>query len=94
MSQFWFVYSIFALAKSICDYVAFIIPFYNEITLGVIVYLGFLNGAQQIYNMALRPLLKQYEADIDENLAELKEKAGELKEQAVDAAQDALRKTE
>ena len=65
--------------------VAFIIPFYNEIMVGFLVYAGLMNGADKIYQVALRPLLKENEQLIDAQLKEAEAKASELKSQAQDA---------
>ena len=72
---FWFVYTLFAFAKSIVDYVAFIIPFYNEASLAFIVYLAWGNGATHIYKTLLKPLLKEHEKFIDDALAQAKAQA-------------------
>ena len=42
---FWFCNSLLGFAKAILDYVAMIIPFYNEAYLAAIIYLAFLGGA-------------------------------------------------
>ena len=34
---FWFVHTLFAFAKSVCDYVLVIIPFYSEISVGLLI---------------------------------------------------------
>lgn len=88
-----------AFAKSILDYVSFIIPFYEEATLGLVVWLGFFDGARIIYQTFLRPVLKAHEAEIDANLADAtniaREKVGELGAAApgmLDAAAAAARK--
>ena len=59
--------------------------------IAALVYLGFLGGASTIYSVVLRPLLKQYEGEIDARMAEAKEKAQEAKAAAMAAAQDAIK---
>ena len=56
---FWFCYSIFSLAKSVLDYVGSVIPFYDEASLGFIVYLGWFGGSELLYTSLLRPFLLQ-----------------------------------
>lgn len=81
-------------AKSILDYVAIIIPFYTEASIGVVVFLAFGGGAQMAYGM-LRPILKEHEKMIDEKLSEAAEKAKELqaeaKEKGGEYAADAMK---
>ena len=89
---FWFVYTLFAFARSIVDYVAFVIPFYNELTIGFTVYLAYLGGATHLYSTVLRPLLKEHEATIDGKLRAAGQLATEYGQKAKDAAQDALKK--
>ena len=91
---FWFVYSISAFAKSILDYVAVIIPFYNEAYIGFLVFLGFLGGADMIYSSVLRPFLKEHEALIDAKLQEAKAAATDAAAQAKGMANEALKKEE
>lgn len=92
---FWFVYTVFAFAKSIVDFVAFVIPFYHEAFLGFTVYLGFFGGATHLYTTALKPLLKQHEALIDETLSKasstIQSKASEAMSSAQTMAQEALK---
>ena len=89
---FWFVYTLFAFARSIVDYVAFVIPFYNELTIGFTVYLAYLGGATHLYSTVLRPLLKEHEATIDGKLRAAGQLATEYGQKAKDAAQDVLKK--
>ena len=83
---FWFVYTLFAFAKSIVDYVGSIIPFYTEATLLFTVYLAYFGGATHMYGTFLKPLLKEHEKAIDKALAEAKAKAQEVAAQAGQAA--------
>ena len=57
---FWFVYTCFTFTKSLADYVAFAVPFYEEAMIGIVVYLAFFGGAKLAYASAL-PLLKKHE---------------------------------
>ena len=72
---FWFVYTLFSFAKSVCDYVAFIVPMYEEATVGIVIYLAFFGGAQLVYSAVLKPLLKKHEGAIDEQLNAVAQKA-------------------
>ena len=81
---FWFVYCVIAFGKCVLDYVAFIIPLYNEINLGLICYLAFAGGAQQAYAV-LGPLLKQHEAAIDDAMKQAGQKAQDALSQATEA---------
>lgn len=72
---FWFVYTLFSFAKSVCDYVAFIVPMYEEATVGIVIYLAFFGGAQLVYSTVLKPLLKKHEGAIDEQLNAVAQKA-------------------
>ena len=75
-----FVYTIFSFAKSIADYVAFVIPFYDEAAIGFVIYLAFFGGAKLAYSTVLQPLIKKHEAVIDEHLQAAAAKAeGTLK---------------
>ena len=62
------MYTLFSFAKSIADYVAFVIPFYDEAAIGIVLYLAFFGGAKLAYSTVLQPLLKKHEAVIDEHL--------------------------
>ena len=64
-----------------------IIPFYNEGYLVVLVYLGFLGGANHAFSK-LRPLLKHYEQDIDQGLQQAREKADQGLQQAREKAEE------
>ena len=88
---FWFVHSLFEMINSILEFVAYIIPFYTEITIGIIVYLGFFGGATHVYGTFLKPLLKQHEAAIDDLIAQGKAKANDAMNQATNKAQDLLK---
>ena len=74
---FWFVYTVFSFVKSVCDYVAFAVPFYEEASLGLIVFLAFFGGSKMAYSTVLQPLLKKHEAVIDETLQDAAKKAEE-----------------
>ena len=82
---FWFVYTLFAFAKAVLDYVAFIIPFYTETNIAVVTYLAFGGGAKVCYEV-LKPILKEHEAMIDQKLAEAAEKAKQLQSEATSMA--------
>lgn len=60
-----------------CDYILFVIPLYNEISLAVVCYLAFFGGAKLAYGTVLQPLLKRHETDIDQSLRTAADKAGE-----------------
>ncbi|EOD16576.1 hypothetical protein EMIHUDRAFT_194750 [Emiliania huxleyi CCMP1516] len=84
---FWFVYSLLAFIESIADYVLFIIPFYNEIKLGAVVFLA-LGGAKLVYKM-LRPILLKHQAAIDDSLGGVMDKVKDAGGAAMSAAQSA-----
>mmetsp|Transcript_6048 Transcript_6048/g.7492 ORF Transcript_6048/g.7492 Transcript_6048/m.7492 type:complete len:129 (-) Transcript_6048:650-1036(-) len=47
---FWFVYALFQFSTCVADYsIGFILPFYNEAKIGVVVFLGVFNGATIVY---------------------------------------------
>ena len=60
---FWFIYTIVSFVKSVLDYVAFVIPFYAEAEIALVVFLAFGGGAKMAYGL-LRPILKQHEAGV------------------------------
>ena len=66
-----------AFAKSILDYVAFVIPFYTEAYIALIIALGFFGGAEMLYKQVIGPLLLKYEGDIDQAMAKAKAAAAE-----------------
>ena len=71
---FWFVYTLFAFAKSIADYAPSSFPSTTGLT-AAIVYLAWGNGATHIYKTLLKPLLKEHEKFIDDALAQAKAQA-------------------
>jgi len=71
---FWFVYTLFSFAKSMCDYLGKFILFYQEGSLAIVVYLAFFGGSRMVYGL-LKPLLKKHEAVIDKQLNKAAEKA-------------------
>ena len=66
---FWLVYSLVTMAKAVLDYVSILVPFYHEIWLGLMLWLGLLHGADWVYKNILRPVAKQHEDKIDYVLA-------------------------
>jgi len=81
---FWLIYSILNFIELWTD-IYFIqdkIPFYTEIKLGLLIFLGFLNGSKKIYHSFVRPLLKQHEQTIDQQVVALKLKAEQYANQA------------
>ena len=80
-----FVYALFNFAKSVLDYVAFVIPFYHEAATGFIIYCAFFGGSKQLYGTVLQPFIKQHEALIDAKLDQAKAMADEKIKLATDA---------
>jgi len=76
---YWVIYSLFALAESILDTFIFWIPFYYEMKLAFLVALQFpqLRLPLTIYNVYVRPFLKQNEKKIDSAVSEATEKLTE-----------------
>jgi len=58
------------------------IPFYTEIKLGILVFLGFLKGSKRIYQGVVRPFLKKHEQTIDQQVVSLKLKAEQYAKEA------------
>ena len=54
------MYAVFTRLKAAADYVAFVIPLYDEGMLAAVVYLAFAGGAEVVYSKCLRPLLKKH----------------------------------
>ena len=79
--------ALFAFAKSVLDYVAFVIPFYAEANIAIVTFLAFGGGAELAYKV-LRPIIKEHEATIDSKLMEATAKAAELKSEAVKKAEE------
>ena len=71
---FWFIYTIVSFVKSVLDYVAFVIPFYAEAEIALVVFLAFGGGAKMAYGL-LRPILKQHEAAVDAAMADAQQRA-------------------
>jgi receptor expression-enhancing protein 5/6 len=86
---FWLIYTLFAFAKSIADYLLFIIPFYNEASIATIVFLAFFNGARMAYDI-VRPVLLANEKQIDQALADAQARAQEGIAQARAAAEEQI----
>eukprot|EP00026_Physarum_polycephalum_P007399 Phypoly_transcript_07459.p1 GENE.Phypoly_transcript_07459~~Phypoly_transcript_07459.p1 ORF type:complete len:106 (+),score=10.60 Phypoly_transcript_07459:1131-1448(+) len=62
---FWLLYSIIVFAEIWTDIFLNWIPFYSEFKIGLIAYLGVFKGANQVYNIIVRPTLLQHEKEID-----------------------------
>lgn len=88
---FWLVYTFLAFAKAVLDWVSFVVPFYNEANIAIIVYLAFFGGATQAYGI-LKPFLKEHEKLIDAKMAEAHSQAQGYAKSAMGAAQDAMKK--
>jgi receptor expression-enhancing protein 5/6 len=58
---FWLLYSLFDLACTLSDFfLGMIVPFYNELKVAFLVFLGVFGGAAQVYPL-VEPLLLQGE---------------------------------
>jgi len=57
----------------VLDYMSHAVPFYNEGSIALVLYLGFCGGAQIAYDNVLQPFFKQHEEAIDAKLAEAQE---------------------
>eukprot|EP00614_Pseudopedinella_elastica_P013681 CAMPEP_0172582114 /NCGR_PEP_ID=MMETSP1068-20121228/1557_1 /TAXON_ID=35684 /ORGANISM="Pseudopedinella elastica, Strain CCMP716" /LENGTH=115 /DNA_ID=CAMNT_0013375355 /DNA_START=44 /DNA_END=391 /DNA_ORIENTATION=- len=55
---FWLLYTVSRFIFAVADYILFVIPFYGEIKIGFIVFIGVFNGASMIYPI-LEPFLLQ-----------------------------------
>jgi receptor expression-enhancing protein 5/6 len=55
---FWLLYTLFQTASIVTDVVGGVLPFYEEIKIGLFVFMGAFNGASRIYPV-LEPLLLQ-----------------------------------
>eukprot|EP01125_Pyxidicula_operculata_P021652 TRINITY_DN8472_c0_g1_i1.p1 TRINITY_DN8472_c0_g1~~TRINITY_DN8472_c0_g1_i1.p1 ORF type:complete len:121 (+),score=27.80 TRINITY_DN8472_c0_g1_i1:44-406(+) len=71
---FWLIYSFIQFAEYFSDTLLFWIPFYNELKLGLFVFLGLFRGSALLYNSFFRDVLKQNEAKIDKNLEKITNK--------------------
>mmetsp|Transcript_30296 Transcript_30296/g.50340 ORF Transcript_30296/g.50340 Transcript_30296/m.50340 type:complete len:137 (-) Transcript_30296:624-1034(-) len=75
---FWLLFSVFDLAAGILDYVSFVIPFYHEIKLGFVVFLGMFGGASVVYPVLEPIFLKADEVatkyENDKKIADFKAK--------------------
>ncbi len=59
---FWLLYSLFDLASTLADFfLGLIVPFYNELKVAFLVFLGVFGGAAQVYPFVEPLLLKGYQ---------------------------------
>jgi len=72
---FWLIYSIVSFLEVFADYLFSWIPFYPEIKIAFIIFLGFFKGARLLYKNVVRPFLIQKEGAIDKQIVDLKLKA-------------------
>eukprot|EP00051_Salpingoeca_urceolata_P008376 m.105541 g.105541 ORF g.105541 m.105541 type:complete len:182 (+) comp15723_c0_seq1:88-633(+) len=67
---FWVVYSIL-ISGPFSAYVLAWFPLYYEAKLGVLVWMLFFNGSDQLYKYLVHPVFKRYEKDLDKMCADL-----------------------
>jgi receptor expression-enhancing protein 5/6 len=64
--KYWIVFGVFSLIEFWVDIVLFWIPFYNELKLGMLVWLQLpqTSGAVAVYDRVIKPLVNQHEDDM------------------------------
>jgi len=72
---FWLLYSLIVFAEIWTDIFLYWIPFYTELKIGIIVYLGVFKGASNIYQIIVRPTLLQHEKSIDKQIDYLRKES-------------------
>jgi receptor expression-enhancing protein 5/6 len=78
--SYWIVFSLMNVFDKFLSAVLVIIPFYNIIKIGYIIWLFHpkTRGAKIVYDKIIRRFLKPYEEKIDKKMEELKEKMDEI----------------
>jgi receptor expression-enhancing protein 5/6 len=67
---FWMMYGVIQFAEFFLNYMLYWMPFYNELKLGLYVYLAFFDGATKVYELVGKQGFKKAE----EGIAQLHEK--------------------
>ncbi|XP_073099671.1 putative HVA22-like protein g [Elaeis guineensis] len=78
--QYWVIVAIVTIIERFGDPLVSWLPMYGEAKLAFFVYLWYpkTKGSDLIYDTFLRPLVMQYEPDIEQRLRHLRAKSGEL----------------
>ncbi|KAG1369732.1 HVA22-like protein [Cocos nucifera] len=78
--QYWVIVAIVTIIERFGDPLVSWVPMYGEAKLAFFVYLWYpkTKGSDLIYDTFLRPLVVQYEPDIEQRLRHLRAKSGEL----------------
>jgi len=91
---FWLLYSIVSFIEVFADFLLSWIPFYPEIKIGFIIFLGFFKGARTLYRNVVRPLLIQQEGNIDKQIVDMKLKAQKYTKLAEELAKQKSKEAE
>ncbi|OAY76507.1 HVA22-like protein i [Ananas comosus] len=78
--QYWIIVAIVTVIEKLADTVVSWVPMYGEVKLAFFVYLWYpkTKGSDLVYETFLRPLVMQYEPDIEQRLRHLRAKSGQL----------------
>ncbi|KAJ8475875.1 hypothetical protein OPV22_019602 [Ensete ventricosum] len=78
--QYWIIVAILTVIEMPGNFLVSLLPMYGEAKLAFLVYLWYpkTKGTDVVYETFLRPLVMQYEPDIEERFRNLRAKSGQL----------------
>ncbi|XP_018686718.2 putative HVA22-like protein g isoform X1 [Musa acuminata AAA Group] len=78
--QYWIIVAILTVIEMVGEFLVSMLPMYGEAKLAFLVYLWYpkTKGSDLVYDTFLRPLVMQYEPDIEERFRNLRAKSGQL----------------